>query len=87
MLCALHIPMYKARKVSISMTASCAHLLIAPCKQAFRCIFSCEALLFAMHHAPAGEAEVEFVHILVINSFAKGLGYRRAGTRLTYDLQ
>jgi hypothetical protein len=67
------------------MRASCAHLLIAPCKQAFRCIFaSCEALLFAMHHAPAGEAKVEFVHISVINPNAKGLAHRRAGTRLTY---
>lgn len=66
------------------MTASCAQLLIAPCKQAFRCIFSCEALLLAMHHAPAGEAKVEFALILMINATAKVLGHRRAGTRLTY---
>ena len=69
------------------MTASCAHLLIAPYNQAFRCIFNCEALLLAMHHAPAGEAKVELVYILLMNSTAKGLGHRRAGTRLKYGFQ
>ena len=58
-------------------------MLIASCKQAFRCIFSCEALLIGMHHAPAKEAKVEVVHMLMINSVAKGLGHRHAGTHLT----